>query len=53
MNPSMDSGAVGKWCFGRYISRPDHASPEAFKYAGGFERLNERSELRGIGPESE
>ena len=29
------------------------ASPEAFNYAGGFERLDERSELRGIGPEIE
>jgi|GEM_PF-3191321 len=29
------------------------ASPEAFKYAGGFERLDERSKLRGIGPASE
>jgi hypothetical protein len=29
------------------------ASPEAFKYAGGFERLDERSKLRGIAPASE
>jgi hypothetical protein len=29
------------------------ASPETFKYAGEFERLDERSKLRGIGPASE
>jgi hypothetical protein len=29
------------------------ASPEAFMYAGGFERLDERSKLQGIGPASE
>jgi hypothetical protein len=35
------------------ISKGPRGGPEAFKYAGGFERLDERSKLRCIGPARE
>jgi hypothetical protein len=37
---------------GNIIRKDLRGSPEAFRYAGGFERLDERSKLRGVGPTS-